>query len=232
MNLPSVIEIGRETLVEHPAVQAWNRLQLHQVAPARIESLKHKPHKSAIYRLAGAGPAGVNVIAKRSLAAAAKTERLIYEEILPRVPLPALRCFGSVNDEDPQFCWLFLEDAGNDPYQPLLPEHRAAAARWLVVLHTRTCDLEAVAQLPDRGPAFYLEHLRLARVNIIRNLGNSALKPGDRVVLEKILAQFDFLESRWDRVREFCDGKPQTLVHGDLKEKTSASATPGNGWPC
>jgi hypothetical protein len=218
MNLPAIIEIHRESLLEHPAMQAWSRLRLHQVAPAHIESLKHR-QKSAIYRLAGIGPAGTNVIAKRSLVAAARTERLIYEKILPRLPMPTLRCFGSVDDEDPQFCWLFLEDAGNDPYQPLLPEHRAAAVRWLVVLHTHTDDLEAVAQLPDRGPEFYLEHLRQARRNITANLAHPALKPDDRATLEEILAQFDLLESRWDRVKEYCDGRPQTLVHGDLKEK-------------
>src|SRR5207237_6893714 len=94
MNLPAIIEIHQESLLEHPAMQAWSRLQLHQVAPAHIESLKHK-HKSAIYRLAGIGPEGTNVIAKRSLAAAAKTERLIYEKILPQLPMPTLHCFGS-----------------------------------------------------------------------------------------------------------------------------------------
>jgi hypothetical protein len=218
MNLPTVIEINRENLQKHPAVQAWSRLRLHQVRPARIESLKHK-HKSAIYRMAGIGPAGTNVIAKRSLASSARTERLIYEEILPRLPLPALHCFGSVDDDDPQFCWLFLEDAGNDPYQPLLPEHRAAAVLWLVVLHTRSDDIKATAQLPGRGPEYYLERLRLARANITGSLGNPALKADGRAVLVEILARFDFLESRWDRVKEFCEGKPQTLVHGDLKEK-------------
>ncbi len=38
-------------------------------------------------------------------------------------------------------------------------------------------------------------------------------------MLEETLARFDLLESRWERVKELCDGKPHTLVHGDLKEK-------------
>ncbi len=81
MNLPTTIEINREGLLEHPAMQAWSRLHLEQVAPVHIESLKHK-HKSAIYRLAGIGPAGANVIAKRSLVSAAQTEPLAGAALL------------------------------------------------------------------------------------------------------------------------------------------------------
>jgi len=204
--------------LEHPAVQAWSKLHPGRVSPGTIETLKRNK-KSAIYRLAGVGPKSSAVIAKRCLTATALTERILYQDILPCLPVPSLRYFGFLEDQDAQFCWLFIEDAGNEPYTPSVARHRAAAARWLALLHTSAARMDAALRLPDRGSSYYLEQLRLARDNIMKSFPNPALNASELAVLKQIVAQCDFLESRWDQVEGFCREMPRTLVHGDLKAK-------------
>ena len=204
--------------MEHPAVQAWSRLHPGRVSPGTIETLKRNK-KSAIYRLTGVGPKGSAVVAKRCLTATALTERILYQDILPCLPVPSLRYFGFLEDQEAQFCWLFIEDAGNELYTPSEARHRAAGARWLAVLHTCAARMDAAARLPDRGSRFYLEQLRLARDNIMKSFANPALNASELAVLKEIVAQCDFLEYRWDQVEGFCREMPRTLVHGDLKAK-------------
>jgi hypothetical protein len=207
-----------DDLLQHPAVKAWSRLQPERLVPSRIETLKRR-QKSAIYRLRGVGPEGSAVIAKRCLTPTALTERTVYQQILPSLPLPALRFYGYVEDDAPGFQWLFMEDAGSGLYSPGLPGHCAAAVRWLALLHTSAARLPLAATLPERGPRFYLEQLRLARENIIKSFSNPALLPRDFEELKTIQTQCDFLEQRWDQVEYFCHGLPSTVVHGDLKAK-------------
>src|SRR5256885_11766358 len=38
-------------------------------------------------------------------------ERTVYEEILPRLTVPSLRHYGSLDEPDGEHCWLFMEDA-------------------------------------------------------------------------------------------------------------------------
>src|SRR5206468_1604040 len=101
-----------DRLVEHRAGRAWSQLQADHLQPTHIDILKLKKRKSAVYRLHGVGPDGRAVIAKRCLVATAEVERTVYEEFLPRVSVPALRCYGLVKEPDGDRCWLFLEDAG------------------------------------------------------------------------------------------------------------------------
>ncbi len=202
----------------HPALRAWRQLHAGAAEPTRIDTLKRK-HKSAIYRLHGAGPKGVPVIAKCCLKTGARAERTIYEEVLPNLPLPMLRFYGWVEDDSPDFEWLFIEDAEGELYSQAAPGHRIAAVRWLASFHTSAARLPVSTRLPDRGPSFYLEQLRLARRNIVDNILNPALRPSDLEVLGAILTQCDFLEQRWKRLEQLCEGVPPTVVHGDLKEK-------------
>jgi Phosphotransferase enzyme family len=211
-------EILTADLSEHPAARAWSTLQGQLVAPTEIQTLKRK-NKSAVYRLLGAGPQGSNVIAKRCLAESAAAERLIYERFLICLPLLSLRLYGFVEEEGSGFQWLFLEDAGTQPYRAEQREHGALLAEWLATLHASTQELWAVHLLPDRGPAHFLEHLRLARCQIERCSGNPALTADDRVLLHGIVSQCDRIEARWDRIERFGEGMPRALVHGDLKEK-------------
>ncbi|MEW6232845.1 MAG: phosphotransferase [Chloroflexota bacterium] len=205
-------------LLAHPAVKAWRRLLPERVEPESVEILREKK-KSAIYCLEGVGLAGSAVIAKRCRQADAVIEQTIYEEILPHLPITVVHYYGLVGEPDSQFCWLFLEDAGGESYSPHIEEHRALAAQWLGHLHTSAAYVTAADCLADRGPGHYLEHLQSGRAKILRNLTNPELKADGRVVLENIISQCDFLESRWQRVEEFCAALPRTLVHGDFTGK-------------
>ena len=175
--------------------------------------------KPGVYRLAGAGPGGAAVIAKVCRRKTAEIESAVYEELLPHLPMPTLRYHGMVRDADRRHCWLFVNDAADERYWPLEPEHRRLAARWLATVHAHAGELVQSSLLPDRGPRHYLVHLLNAREEIERRMR----RPGDEAdgpqVLEDLLSLLDMLESRWPDVSAFCDTLPQTLVHGDLVPK-------------
>jgi hypothetical protein len=218
--------LAETELVEHPAVKAWGRLRPERARPAGVETLRTKT-KSVIYRLPGAGAGGSGVIAKRCLASGALVERTVYEEGLPRLPLPALRYYGFVEEGGP-WCWLFLEDAGREKFSPDSEAHRTLAGRWLARLHTSSAGLAGSPPLPDRGPRAYLGQLRSARQGLLQGLCNTALPAGGPEVLRAVVGQLDTVEAGWQALEECCAGTPATLVHGDFRRKNVyVRATPG-----
>src|SRR5215203_4236252 len=138
-------------VLEHPVVKAWIKLQPDRLEPEGIEildkqkrawlrfqsewleteSIESLQRRRFVYRLMGVGSKGSAVIAKQCEQVAGITERIIYEEILFRLPVPTPRYYGFVEEPDGEFGWLFLEDAGTEQCSPHLSEHRALAARWL-----------------------------------------------------------------------------------------------------
>jgi ATP-binding cassette subfamily B protein len=202
--------------VNHPVVGAW-----HAIAPAgtgvdRVDLLRAK-RRVQIYRLALADGT-TSVIAKRRLSEPLLVERTIYESVLPRLPLAGLHYFGFVgDDEDEEFAWLFVEDAGDD--RCALVQHRRLAARWLGTLHGAGAELDLASRLPERGPDHYLEHLRAARTTILDNFDNPVLRADDRDVLRSLVSTCEQIESGWSGVEAICSDLPRTLVHGDLAER-------------
>jgi aminoglycoside phosphotransferase (APT) family kinase protein len=205
-------------LREHPAVKAWARLRPARVGPTAIVRLKKKA-KGQVYRLEGVGPGGSAVIAKRSFPERIRGERAVYEEILPKLPVPVVRCLGAVEEPDGTGGWLFLEDAGQGRYSPLLPAHRELAGRWLALLHTSAARLPGTARLPDRGPGYYLGHLRSARATILANLDNPALSAEDVAVLAAVVRRCEAVAPRWGEVEQWCGRMPRTFIHGDFAPK-------------
>src|SRR5213596_1912811 len=136
---PSPARTGQANVMSHPAVQAWRQLYPHS-QPDRIAPLRVSARKATVYRLEGAGPAGVSVIAKRSRTADARIERTVYEEILPSLQVPSLRYYGFLEGLDGTFCWSFLEEARGARYSTLLGANREHAARWLGMLHTSAAE--------------------------------------------------------------------------------------------
>ena len=202
---------------QHPALLAWRQIHDGKYAPQIIEVLKqHK--KSEIYRLLEGTPGGWSIIAKRCLSETGKLERLIYEEILPSLPISQLRYYGclEVTESD---VWIFLEDAGQQSFSPDDESHRRLAAHWLGVLHGSARQTRAAEKLPLRDPAYYLVLMRMGRENIVQNLANPALTPEYIEVLNAILTQMDALESNWEKLAKYCQDFPQTLVHADFQPK-------------
>jgi hypothetical protein len=206
----------------HPAAKAWCAVCPQGTAPVGIETLKERNRpleKSSVYRLFGVGPAGASVIAKRCRRETALVEWRIYREVLPSLPVSQLTCYGFLEEPDSDYCWLFLEDAGEPEFIPLTDSFRSLVTEWLGTLHTSAVQLSSLKELPDRGSDYYLGRLRLGRSTIEENRGNPLLTAEDLGVLDSILAHLNTLENGWHEVETFSDRMPHTLVHGDFVAK-------------
>jgi ATP-binding cassette, subfamily B, bacterial len=201
--------------VHHPVAGAWRTIAPARSRIKRVDRLRARD-KDEIYRLT-LGNGTTSVVAKRGRSGALLVERTIYESVLPRLPSPALRYFGFVGDEDEEFAWLFIEDAGDDPCS--LARHGTLAAHWLGTLHGAAAELDLGRYLPQRGPDHYLEHLRHSCTTIIDNFDNPALGADDKGTLEALVATCELIKSSWGNVEALCSDLPCTLVHGDLVER-------------
>ncbi|MBT8201304.1 MAG: hypothetical protein KJO36_12390, partial [Acidimicrobiia bacterium] len=154
---------------EHPAVRAWMRIDSYPFQPHGIELLKSK-REGSVYRLLGSGAGPGRLIAKRSPIRKALIERRVYEEVLPDTTSGSVRYYGSVEEEDEPYAWLFIEDAGDVRYAPASPEDRQLGAAWLGALHVSFSVTSTTGELSDRGPDFYRAYLRslLSRLPEIR----------------------------------------------------------------
>ena len=228
MSKPITTEVLPESLCEHRAVKAWGQLQPERVEPDGIEILKLK-NKSAVYRLAGLGPDGSAVIAKRCRTGTALIERMIHEEFLARLALPALQCYGFVKEPNGEFCWLFLEEAAGQAYSPLTAEHVALAGRWLATIQSTALEAGLELRLPSREPSHYLKLLQTTHRAVLQHLANPELRGDDWRVLKAIASQCAVLESHFRDLEEMCEGAPRTLVHGDfvIKNVRVCSTTTG-----
>src|SRR5215470_4550470 len=141
-------------LREHAAVRAWLEVRRVPLMPESVQVLKNR-NNSRVYRLAGVGPGGCNIVAKQCPKAKASAERFIYEKILPHLPFVALHCYGFLEEQNTEFCWFFMEDAEGVSYSPEIEEHGVLAAAWLGRLHTCGVKSAAGLSLSDRGPDYY-----------------------------------------------------------------------------
>jgi Phosphotransferase enzyme family len=214
---------------EHPAVRAWHRFAGDRAEPDSIQVLKRNKRHSVVYRLAGMLPGRATVIAKRANSDLAATEKIIYGQILPQLPVSALRLYGSTADDDPGLCWLFLEDAGQEMYSAEIEDHRILAGRWLGLMHTSVQGCSLATSLPDRSSIYHLEELRRARAAILEILQHPVFPATDRLTLNAIVCHCQELEARWDYVDQLCECIPRTLVHGDLAAKNACVRTSDAG---
>jgi hypothetical protein len=159
------------------------------------------------------------VIAKRSRQASVAKERLVYQEVLPAVPVPALRCYGSVVDSDSASAWIFLEEAGGEQYSPGDSDHRRLVAAWLGQVHTATASMDLSGTVAAHGPGIYLDDLEEGRDGIASGIPNPALDDGDTDVLQNILDDWDVITQRRDEIRASIDDMPRCLVHADFVAK-------------
>ena len=217
-------------LLQQAAVDAWRELR-HGVEPHLIDELQvpGKGKKTAVYRLGGVGADGTAVIAKRARKDRAEIERTVYEEVLPRLPIPSLRYYGVVADDDHDRMWIFVEDAGDGRYCASRHDHRVMAAGWLGLMHNTVASLQLRPQLPKREPEYYRQELRSTHQGILENIDNPSLSVDDVSVLRAILAQFESIDARWQDIEERCRRLPLTVVHGDFAERNLRCRDNGQG---
>jgi len=216
------VSSGRPVLVEsaaHPALVAWRRLRGAAPArPAPVQRLQ-KRNKGVVYRLVGVGRGGYDVVAKWSSAERIARESLIYEEVLPAVPVSSVRYYGALDDPDAGGSWLFIGYAGGERYEPASPGHRALAARWLAGLHTAVPWTGPPAGLPVHGTAHYLRTLDSARAEIMRGLDDPGLTRADIALLTRVVSRYRAIAARWDELEAILALTPPTIVHGDFAPK-------------
>jgi aminoglycoside phosphotransferase (APT) family kinase protein len=206
--------------VELPVVRAWRMVQ-RRSRVEQVEVLK-AVKKSAVYRLTNVGPGPSTVVAKRSWRPSIDHEYHIYRDVLPTLGVPALQCYGFVDDEfDDGQGWIFLEDAGGGDLVPPKSEFCRLLASWLAAVHSGSTGYERAVSLPDRGPAHYLERLRSARRRILGNIDNAWFTATDTAILSELVAQCALIERHWQLLEKACAGIPRTLVHGDLAPKNA-----------
>jgi thiamine kinase-like enzyme len=212
------IAISFSEIDQHPATLAWKQIQINgSTTPQAIEVLQQQ-RKSEIYRLLKGIGSGESIIAKRCVTKTGKFERVIYEEILPLLPVSQLHYYGSFQEND-SYMWLFLADAGKFSFSPGNESHRILAAHWLGGLHRFAPQTSAAEILPECGPSHYFELMQRAREKIVKNLASPTLLPAHIEVLKRVLTQMDALESNWHDLLKFCEGIPPTLAHGDFRPK-------------
>jgi hypothetical protein len=210
------IAILSSKIDQHPAVVAWKQMNSART-PQAIEVLQQQ-RKSEIYRLLEGIPGGESIIAKRCVTKTGIFERVIYEEILPLLPVSQLHYYGSFQEND-SYMWLFLADAGKFSFSPGDESDRILAAHWLGGLHRFAPQTSAAEILPARGPSHYFELMQRAREKIVKNLASPIMMPAHIEVLKRVLTQMDALESNWQDLLKFCEGIPPTLAHGDFRPK-------------
>src|SRR3954451_24285955 len=204
---------------QHPAFLAWRQVCSASPEPNSIEVLQEVRKgrfDSGIYRLAGVGPRGTSIIAKRCPTVCAEVEHTVYTYVLRHLPISTVGFYGYLQETQPEYGWLFLEYVDDEQFSDLSRHHRKLAARWVGQMHVLVAGTPTLSMLPDRGPKHYLSHLLLARHAIQSNVGNFSLESPDLRVADAILFQEDLLQSRWDQVEEVCSRIPRTLVHGDF----------------
>jgi len=206
-----------DDVLAHPGVRAWLAVDSRRRVPAQVEVVKGLQGRRRIWRLAGAGPGGSAVIAKRCLRATAALERQVYERVLPRLPVSAPDYYGYLEEGD--FAWVFLEDVGRQRIVFTDDVQRRLAGRWLGRLHVAAVDVVGPGDLPDRGLAHYRRLLAAGRASTEAGRHNPALRPGQRRVIEAVLRWLDAVEGEWSALEQFCRVFPPTLVHGDFRPR-------------
>lgn len=218
------IDLADYDLSTHPAVRAWSILQCEPARPLGVQILKFPRgefDKACTFRITGIGPARTSIIAKLSRSHVARVECLIYRDILPHLPMPRLEFYGTIPSEVQGLDWVFVEDAGETKYTRDDPEDRRLATRWIAALHTSAASVPELEELPDRGPAHYLEHLRSARRRITASRFNAALDHDQHSVLNRADSYLESYEASWNELERLCQSMPCTLAHGDLARRNT-----------
>jgi hypothetical protein len=172
-----------------------------------------------VCRIEGVGPGGSDIVAKWCPRADGQLEAFIYGEVLDQLSMESIRCYGFIDEGSGEHGWLFLEDGGIRQVADKGESFPIAFAHWLALLHGSASNLPIRARLPERGPGWYLETLRAARLGLCQSLPERNWGDLDRSAAEKMMVCFEILERNWHLVEERCEGLPWTLVHCDLQPK-------------
>ena len=152
-------------------------------------------------------------------------ERTVYEHVLPRLAESPLNYYGSVEESDGTANWLFLEDVGDQRYNPDLDLHRSRAGRWFGEMQAVVNRDDLPDTFPDRGADSYRDCLQTIfhAIPKFRDQGPVRRLGGD--TLECITHSCRQLQARWDDVVEMCASVPIMKSRLSLRCRTRASSS-------
>ena len=199
------------------ALRAWRELHGPRGSMDVVEALKTE-RNSRVFRLISMSD-DTRVIAKWGRLTDIELERLVYERVLPGLPLPAAKYYGYLPDASGTHGWVFLEDIDGEPYKRDDDAHRVSAARYLAVLHG--APESVLSALPGRDPGYYFSCLRQGRQHIADSLSNPnpALTGDDRAALLRMIDMCDRVDAHSTGIEALCRSVPDGVVHGDFVAK-------------
>lgn len=210
------------------AIRAWVEFSGSE-APRRIKTMLPPRYtgKSVVLGLGPVGPGGIRVVAKELLARAAKLEKTVYEEILPRLSVSGPELIGMVESVDPGRVWLFLEEVDGPAFDKRDAAHVAIASRWLARLHSETLNGDE-GLLPERHPAHYEALAKRTRSELGEVSENRELTSTQTELLGRLAGHVGRLLASFDSVADVYTALPRVVVHGDFKWRNMAfSSTVG-----
>lgn len=213
--------------LETRAIALWTDLEPAGSVPEAIETLKSPRRKSAVLRLFGAGPQGESVVAKRAARASIELEARVYRDVLAKLSVSTTRLLGMAPDGDRS--WLFLEDAGDAPFEAEDRAHRRLAAVWMARVHGGARLLRGASDLPLRGPDHYVDLRRSVEALMAETLLNPSLAAGGRTVIEGVAETCDALGVSWPGVVAAFAEAPSTITFGGFSGKNARVRTTAAG---
>jgi hypothetical protein len=212
------VERSTEGLAARASV-LWSAVDPAAPPPDSVEILKPAHRKSAVVRLIGAGPDSQSVVAKRAARPSIEVEARVYRDILARLPVSATRLYGTAPEGD--LSWLFLEDAGETPFDSCLHGHRCLAAVWMARVHGGARLLSEVTRLPGRGPSHYRGLLQSVEALLHQTLANPAMSAEELEVVEDLVQACVGLRSKWHALATSLGKAPPTITFGGFGSKNA-----------
>jgi len=214
--------LDRREVDQHPAARAWARVGNWNRSPSAIHRIweKKKGAKSTVYRLLYEDSRTTAIIAKRILERSAVKERLVYENILPALPVTALRYYGFLEEGShgkSKFCWLFLEDAGDGILEVDTTSHVSELGKWLGALHMSAIPKVAAEQLPILGFNFYWGRLETAQSVAEKLKSESRLPAKYRDAFARLVANWRIMGLHRRCLEKLSSVMPNVFVHGDIQ---------------
>jgi Phosphotransferase enzyme family len=185
------------------------------VAPTTVERFRVRSGKADVYRVDGADP-GVSLVLKLEDRRICALEERVYREVLGRLPVPAIRCHGTVPSHDPSRAWMVMDYADGVPFDRRSSVHRTSLARWLGAVHSGAAGVAVPGNFPDHGAEYWREVVAEAQRTLRAGIENPAVTQPERDGLVSLARVLDGVLGAWSEVKLWMEAVPSTLTHGDL----------------
>jgi Ser/Thr protein kinase RdoA (MazF antagonist) len=184
-------------------------------SPTTVERFRVRSGKADVYRVDGADP-GVSLVLKLQDPRICALEERVYREVLGRLPVPAIRCHGTVPSHDPSRAWMVMDYADGVPFDTRSSGHTTSLARWLGAVHSGAARVAVPGDFPDHGAAYWHEVVAEAHLTLRTAVENPAVTQREREGLVSLAHVLEGVLGTWLGVTPWMEAVPSTLTHGDL----------------